>query len=96
MDVTKYIAFLLNIKKLQETLSKMYQNLCQDLYWVCADSSDELKLDFKIFNKTCSDKSEMCRYWNGVAILTSRLKTLIAADLEGNWEAHIQAIWDLY
>ena len=37
----------------------------------------------------------MCRYCDGVSILTSKLKNLIAADREGNWEAHLQAIQDL-
>ena len=92
---TKYAGFLRNIKKLQETLSKKDTSFSQDLYRVCADSSEELKLDFETFNKTCSDKSEMRRYWDGVIILTSKLKNFIVADREGNWEAHLQAIQDL-
>ena len=80
-DTTNYAGFLTNIKKLQETLSKKDRNFSQDLYRFCADSSEELRLDFETFNKTCSDKSEMCRYWDDVIILTSNL---IAADREGN------------
>ena len=94
-DITKYAGFLSNIKKLQEALSKKDQNFSQDLYRVCAGSSEELKLDFDSFNKTCSDKSEMCRYWDGVIILTSKLKNLIVADRESNSEAHLQAMQDL-
>ena len=94
-DTTKYAGFLTSIKKLQETLSKKDRNFSQDLYRVSVDSSEELKLDLEAFNKTCSDKSEMCRYWDGVIILTSKLKNLIVTDREGNWEAHLQAIQDL-
>ena len=94
-DITKHAGFLSNIKKLQEALSKKDQNFSQDLYRVCAGSSEELKLDFDSFNKTCSDKSEMCRYWDGVIILTSKLKNLIVADRESNSEAHLQAMQDL-
>ena len=94
-DTTKYAGFLSNINKLQETLSKKDRNFSQDLYCVCADSSEELKLDLETFNKASFDKSEMCRYWDGVIILTSKLKNLIATDCEGNWEAHLRAIQDL-
>ena len=76
-------------------MSKKDRSFSQDLYRVCADSSEELKLDFETFNKTCSDKSEMRRYWDGVIILTSKLKNFIVADREGNWKAHLQAIQDL-
>ena len=72
-DTTKYAGFISNIKKLQGILSKKDRNFSQDLYCVC-DSSEELKLNFKKFNKNCSDKSEMCRYWDCVIILTSKLK----------------------
>ena len=95
-DITKYAEYLSNIKKLQEVLSKKDRNFSQELYCICADSSKELKLQFETFNKTCSDKSEMCRYWDGVIILTSKLKTLIAADREGNWEAHLQPIQESF
>ena len=69
----KYVKFLSNIKQMQEALIKKYRNFSQGLYGVCADSS-QLKLYFETFNKTCSDKSGMCRYLDGVIILTSKLK----------------------
>ena len=37
----------------------------------------------------------MRRYWDGVIILTSKLKNFIVADREDNWKAHLQAIQDL-
>ena len=51
----KYVKCLSNIKQIQETSIKKYRNFSQDLCHVCANSS-QLKLDFKTFNKICSDK----------------------------------------
>ena len=61
----------MNIKKLQEALSKEDWTFSQDIYCVCADSSEELKQDLKTLEdlKTCSDKSEMCRYWDSVIMI---------------------------
>lgn len=61
-DITKYTEFLLNIKKFQQALSKKDWSFSQYLYRVCVDSLKKLKLDFKTFNMTSSDTSEMCRY----------------------------------
>ena len=93
-DITIYPEFLLNFKKLQEALLKINQHFSQDLYRVCANSSEELKLDFKTFNKTFSDKSEMCMYSDGVIMLSSKLKNFIEADREDNQLTHLHAIQD--
>ena len=85
----------MNIKKLQKALSKKDRHFSQDLYRICADSSEELTLDFKTFNKTYSDQSGMCSYWDGVILITRKLKNLIAVDPKGNWEAHLQSIQDV-
>ena len=93
-DITIYPEFLLNFKKLQEALLKINQHFSQDLYRVCANSSEELKLDFKTFNKTFSDKSEMCIYSDGMIMLSSKLKNFIEADREDNQLTHLHAIQD--
>ena len=60
----------MNIKKLQKALSRKDRHFSQDLYRICSDSSEELKLDFKTFNKTYSDQSGMCSSWDGVILIT--------------------------
>ena len=94
-DITIYPEFLLNFKKLQEALSKINQHFSQDLYRVCANSLEELKLDFQAFNKTCSDKSEMCTSSDGGIMLSSKLKIFIEGDREYNQKTRLQAFQDL-
>ena len=56
-----------------------------------------LKNDFEIlqrgfvsFSEKCSEKSEVCRYWDGLIKLSTLLKSLIACDRNGDWEEHLQ------
>ena len=51
-----------------------------------------IKQEFETFSKTCSERSEICRYWNGILTLIGLLKDFVAADREGNWEGHLQVI----
>ena len=50
---------------------------------------------FNAFSKTCLQRSEVCKYWDGFIDLTSMLHNLISADREGDWEGHLQTIQDL-
>ena len=50
---------------------------------------------FNTFSKTCQQRSEVCKYWNGFISITSMLHNLISADREGDWEGHLKAIQDL-
>ena len=55
-----------------------------------------IKQEFETFSKTCSERSEICRYWNGILTLIGLLKDFVAADREGNWEGHLQVIEKLF
>ena len=37
----------------------------------------------------------MCRYWDGIVMLSKLLKNLIASDRDGEWEGHLQAVQDI-
>ena len=50
------------------------------------------KQEFETFCKTCSERSEICRHWDGILTLIAWVKDLDAADREGNWEGHLQVI----
>ena len=54
-----------------------------------------IKEEFETFSKTCSERSEICRHWDGILTLIGLLKDLVAADREGNWEGHLQEIQKL-
>ena len=42
-----------------------------------------------------AEKSEMCRYWDGLIKLSKTLTSLIAADRDGNWALHLLSIQEL-
>lgn len=48
--------------------------------------------DFQKFSNDCAKNSEMCVYWDTYLELVNLLKFPIAADREGNWYCHLQAI----
>ena len=50
---------------------------------------------FNVFSKTCQQKPEVCKYWDGFINLTSMLHNLISADKEGEWESHLQVLQEL-
>ena len=93
--MSKYGDFLSSMEGFQEALSKKDRKYCQNLYEICLQTSGELKLEFEAFCKQRAEQSEMCKYWDGLIKLASMLKNLIAADREGNWKGHLQAIQDL-
>ena len=37
----------------------------------------------------------MCRYWDGIVMLSKLLKNLIAPDRDGDSEGHLQAVQDI-
>ena len=93
--MSKYGDFLSSIEDFQKALSKKDCNYRQNLYKICSQASGELKLEFEAFCKQRAELSGMCKYWDGLIKLASMLKNLIAADREGDWEGHLQAIQDL-
>ena len=55
----------------------------------------DLNERFENFSSSCKNMSEVCRYWEGFLEIVSILKALIAADREGDWQAHLQAMQNL-
>ena len=50
---------------------------------------------FSEFSRKCEEMSEVGKYWNRIVEMTNRLQNLVAADREGNWDNHIQAVRNL-
>ena len=55
----------------------------------------DLNERFDIFSSSCENMSEVCQYWEGFIEIVSILKALIAADREGDWQMHLQAMQNL-
>ena len=55
-------------------------------------SMGELKIDFLYFTNHCVEKSQMCNYFENFLNTVELLKDLVAADREGDWDAHLLAV----
>ena len=54
-----------------------------------------LQQDFVSFSEKCSEKSEVCRYWDDLINLSTLLKSLIACYRNWDWEGHLQTVQKL-
>jgi hypothetical protein len=94
-DTTKFSDFLRDLSSLKTALSSKNTKRSQEAYSVCKSNFKLLQYEFDLFSGECEANSELCRYWDGLVKLARILKKLIAADREGNWTAHLQAMQDL-
>ena len=51
--------------------------------------------DFHEFSKMCAARSEVCRYWDGFLDILKIIQGLVAADREGDWDAHLSSVQKL-
>ena len=84
--VTKFKDFQNDIKEMKKTdnLKMNFGKSCQ--------SMGELKIDFLYFTNHCVEKSQMCNYFENFLNTVELLKDLVAADREGDWDAHLLAV----
>ena len=68
---------------------------CKRYFEKCKNDIEILQQDFVFFSEKCSEKSEVCRYWDGLINLSTLLKSLIACDSDGDWERHLQTVQKL-
>ena len=68
---------------------------CTEFFKTSHITTKELQNEFRKFSTHCSEKSELCRFLEILLDLTVRLKHLIVADREGDWEAHLTAVKNL-
>ena len=50
---------------------------------------------FENFSLKCSERSEMCRYWETFIKIVDILKKLIRADREGDFLLHVKTVGEL-
>ena len=84
-----------NIESLKEAMRNKDPSATQQLFKNCESKSVNLKKDFEEFSKTCNNNSEMSQYWDTIVRMIQKLKMLISADRDGDWNLHMQAVQDL-
>ena len=77
-----------------ESLNKSETD-CKRYFEKCKNDIKILQQDFVSFSEKCSEKSEVCRYWDGLINLSTLLKSLIACDRNGDWEGHLKTVQKL-
>ena len=65
---------------------------CKRYFEKCKNDIEILQQDFVFFSEKCSEKSEVCRYWDGLINLSTLLKSLIACDRNGDCKRHLQTV----
>ena len=95
-DVNDHTDSLKFVSEFAKSLEKQDREECSRLYAEFEEKVKPLLIQFRSFSEKCSPNSEICRYWDGVIEITSKLHNLIAADREGDWEGHLQAVQDLF
>ena len=50
---------------------------------------------FNAFSKTCQQRSEVCKYWDGFIDFTTMCHKLISTDTKRDWEGHLHAVQDI-
>ena len=83
------------LENLTETLNAKDAKNSIKLFKNVAANIMQLMVTFSEFSRKCKETSEVYKYWNGTVEMTSRLQNLVSADIEGNWDNHIQAVRDL-
>ena len=92
IDPHEFIKFSKALKSFQIALASKNLEENKSSYHVCLNQCQVIKQEFETFSKTRSERSEVCRYWDGILTLIGLLKDLVSADREENWEGHLQVI----
>ena len=94
-NLHEFSKFSKALKAFQIALASKKPEESTSSYHVCLNQCQVIKQEFETFSKAYSERSEMCRHWDGILTLIGLLKDLVAADREGNWEGHLQVIQKL-
>ena len=84
IDPHEFSEFSKALKAFQIALASKYSEESKSSYHVCLNQYQLIKQEFESFCKTCSERSKICRHWDGILTLIGLLKDLVAADGEGN------------
>ena len=65
----------LNVKDAENSI-KSFKNIAANIM--------PLIVTFSEFSRKCQETSEVCKYWNGIVQMASRLQNVVSSDREDN------------
>ena len=65
----------LNVKDAENSI-KSFKNIAANIM--------PLIVTFSEFSRKCKETSEVCKYWNGIVQMASRLQNVVSSDREDN------------
>ena len=65
----------LNVKDAENSI-KSFKNIAANIM--------PLIITFSEFSRKCQETSEVCKYWNGIVQMASRLQNVVSSDREDN------------
>ena len=80
---------------LQEALASKSPDECKSNFEKCVNKISDLMKTFNEFAKIRKAISQICAYFEEILDIAKKIKNLIAADRNGDWEAHLQAVQEL-
>ena len=87
IDPHEFSKFSKTLKAFHIALASKNRKESKSSYHVCLNQCQAIKQEFETFSKTCSERSEICRHWDGILTLIGLLQDLVAAETEKvTWE----------
>ena len=80
---------------MQEAMCSKDREKCTELLEISHITTKNLQNEFRQISTHFSENLELCHFLEILLDLTIRLKHLIIADRENNWEAHLTAVQNL-
>ena len=80
---------------LQEALASKAPDECKSNFERCLNKVSELMKTVNEFVKNRKAISQLCAYFEQILDIAKKIKNLIAADRNGDWKAHLQAVQEL-
>ena len=78
--------------RLQDALSQRKRSNCASIFAETKAESSAIHSKFKRFVQECTEKSELCRYFQNFVEIVKIVLMLISADRNGNWLLHVSAM----
>ena len=85
-------ALIQHLKNLRTLLQSKNRSKCVAEFETTLTLIAELKIQFEAFLQECQAKSEVCQYLSVFQEMFATVKNLVAADRDGNWKLHVEAV----
>ena len=81
-DRTEFTQVIDNLLNLSEALKEKNQQKCQQIFNDSKENIQSLTEQYNKFSTLCKERSQPCKYWDGIITLSNMLKNLVSADRE--------------